>query len=34
MRLFSYFAKQAARFVAVTVFPVPPFGENTVTIRP
>ena len=22
------------RFVAVTVFPVPPFGENTVTIRP
>ncbi len=30
----SYLANVDARFVAVTVFPVPPFGENTVTIRP
>jgi hypothetical protein len=33
-RFFSYFANAAARFVAVTVLPVPPFGENTVMILP
>ena len=30
----SNLAKAAARFVEVTVFPVPPLGENTVTMRP
>ena len=30
----SNFAQAAARLVAVTVLPVPPFGENTVTILP
>src|SRR4029453_4496577 len=30
----SNFAQAVARFVAVTVLPVPPFGENTVTTLP
>ena len=30
----AFFAKQTDRFVAVTVLPVPPFGENTVMTRP
>ena len=34
VRLPSNLANAAARFVDVTVLPVPPFGENTVTIRP
>src|SRR5919106_567309 len=34
VRLPSNLAKAAARLVEVTVFPVPPLGENTVTMRP
>jgi hypothetical protein len=31
-RFLSFFANDVARFVAVTVLPVPPFGEKTVRI--
>src|ERR671919_499356 len=34
VRLPCCFASDAARFVAVTVLPVPPLGENTVITRP
>ncbi len=34
VRFCSYLANAAARFVAITVLPVPPFGEKTVTMRP
>src|SRR5919198_60733 len=33
-RLPQCLASETPRFVAVTVLPVPPFGENTVTSRP